>query len=47
MVVDGEAPTALIRAVEDTEGVAQVAAAPPANGVSVIQVVPTTSPQDV
>ncbi|MGA5794879.1 MMPL family transporter [Streptomyces cellulosae] len=47
VVVDGEAPTALIRAVEGTEGVAQVAAAPPANGVSVIQVVPTTSPQDV
>lgn len=47
VVVDGEAPSGLIRAVEDTEGVAQVAAAPPANGVSVIQVVPTTSPQDV
>ncbi|MEU0909131.1 MMPL family transporter [Streptomyces althioticus] len=47
VVVDGEAPTGLIKAVEDTEGVAQVVAAPPANGVSVIQVVPTTSPQDV
>ncbi|MBD0839261.1 MMPL family transporter [Streptomyces sp. TRM68416] len=45
VVVDGTAPDALVRGIEATEGVAQVAAAPPANGVSVIQVVPTTSPQ--
>ncbi|MFJ6574202.1 MMPL family transporter [Streptomyces sp. NPDC091292] len=37
----------LMDRIRATEGVAQVAAAPPANGVSVIQVVPTTSPQSV
>lgn len=46
MVVDGEASPAVVTAVERTEGVAQVAAAPPANGVTIIQVVPTTSPTD-
>ncbi|MGW0819840.1 MMPL family transporter [Streptomyces sp. NPDC002845] len=45
VVVDGDAPPALISAIETTEGVAQAAALPPTNGVSVIQVVPTTSPQ--
>ncbi|AVH61198.1 MULTISPECIES: MMPL family transporter [Streptomyces] len=45
VVVDGAAPTGLVSAIESAEGVAQVAALPPANGVTVIQVVPTTSPQ--
>ncbi|MEU4652892.1 MMPL family transporter [Streptomyces sp. NPDC023723] len=45
VVVDGGDATGLIRAIEATEGVAQVAAVPPANGVSVIHVVPTTAPQ--
>ncbi|MEV0176724.1 MMPL family transporter [Streptomyces sp. NPDC050803] len=45
VVVEGTASDSLVRSIESTEGVAQVAAAPPANGVSVIQVVPTTSPQ--
>ena len=36
---------ALVSAIRSTEGVAQVAAAPPAQGITVIQVVPTTSPQ--
>ncbi|MER6410734.1 MMPL family transporter [Streptomyces humidus] len=45
VVVDGGDATALVKAVKDTPGVAQVAALPPANGVTVIQVVPTTSPQ--
>ncbi|QOV47719.1 MMPL family transporter [Streptomyces chromofuscus] len=45
VVVDGAAPDALVSRVESTEGVAQVAALPPANDVTVIQVVPTTSPQ--
>ncbi|ANS67454.1 integral membrane export protein [Streptomyces lincolnensis] len=44
VVVEGDA-AGLASRIESTEGVAQVAAAPPANGVSVIQVVPTTSPQ--
>lgn len=46
VVVDGEASDSLVTAVERTEGVAQVAPIPPANGVTVIQVVPKTSPQD-
>ncbi|MET7680188.1 MMPL family transporter [Streptomyces sp. NPDC005423] len=37
--------TALVKGIEGTEGVARVAALPPARGVTVIQVVPTTSPQ--
>ncbi|MGN9759419.1 MMPL family transporter [Streptomyces sp. SD31] len=45
VVVDGDAPESLVTAIRSTEGVAQVAAFPPANGVTVIQVVPTTSPQ--
>ncbi|MEU2896164.1 MMPL family transporter [Streptomyces sp. DSM 116494] len=47
VVVDGEASDGLVTAVRETEGVAQVAAMPPTNGVSVIQVIPATSPQDV
>src|SRR5690606_28982484 len=46
VVVAGEAPASMVTAVERTEGVAQVAALPPANGVTVVQVVPTTSPQE-
>jgi RND superfamily putative drug exporter len=45
VVVKGPAPDSLVSRIESTEGVAQVAAVPPANGVSVIHVVPTTSPQ--
>ncbi|MFE5893712.1 MMPL family transporter [Streptomyces sp. NPDC056462] len=45
VVVDGNAPAGLVDGIRSTEGVAQVAAVPPANGVTVIQVVPTTSPQ--
>ncbi|WP_345016390.1 MMPL family transporter [Streptomyces shaanxiensis] len=45
VVVEGEAPAGLVDGIKSTEGVAQVAAVPPANGVTVIQVVPTTSPQ--
>ncbi|UUU28181.1 MMPL family transporter [Streptomyces sp. DSM 40750] len=45
VVVDGPDAEGLVSRIESTEGVAQVAAVPPANGVTVIQVVPTTSPQ--
>ncbi|MFF3203208.1 MMPL family transporter [Streptomyces sp. NPDC002962] len=45
VVVDGGDATALTRGIKDTPGVARVAALPPASGVTVIQVVPTTSPQ--
>ena len=45
VVVDGDAPAGLVDGIRATEGVAQVAAVPPTNGVTVIQVVPTTSPQ--
>ncbi|MBQ1090225.1 MMPL family transporter [Streptomyces sp. B93] len=45
VVVEGAAPDSLVSGIEATEGVAQVAAVPPANGISVINVVPTTSPQ--
>ncbi|MFG3658242.1 MMPL family transporter [Streptomyces sp. NPDC047706] len=45
VVVDGTAPDALVSRIESAEGVAQVAALPPANDVTVIQVVPATSPQ--
>ncbi|QEU92292.1 MMPL family transporter [Streptomyces kanamyceticus] len=42
----GKAATGdLVERIRATEGVARVAAAPPADGISVIQVVPTTSPQ--
>lgn len=34
----------LVESIRSTEGVAQVAAAPPSDGISVINVVPTTSP---
>lgn len=45
VVADGDAE-ALAARVQDTEGVARAAAAPPVNGVSVVQVIPTTAPQD-
>ncbi|WP_310432466.1 MMPL family transporter [Streptomyces sp. 3330] len=45
VVVDGGDATALTQGIKDTPGVARVAALPPASGVTVIQVVPTTSPQ--
>ncbi|MER6131031.1 MMPL family transporter [Streptomyces sp. NPDC001815] len=45
VVVDGGDTDGLVAAIRGTEGVAQVAAAPPAEGITVIQVVPTTSPQ--
>lgn len=45
VVVDGTDTGSLVSRIEATEGVAQVAAAPAVNGISVIQVVPTTSPQ--
>ncbi|WP_307167695.1 MMPL family transporter [Streptomyces rishiriensis] len=45
VVVDGGDAAALAQDIEQTPGVAQVAALPPASGVTVIQVVPTTSPQ--
>ncbi|WP_329223983.1 MMPL family transporter [Streptomyces sp. NBC_01485] len=45
VVVAGGDTTALVRGIKDTPGVAQVAALPPARGVTIIQVVPTTSPQ--
>ncbi|MFE9307166.1 MMPL family transporter [Streptomyces sp. NPDC088353] len=41
---DGDT-TALVEGIAETRGVARVAALPPAHGVTVIQVVPTTSPQ--
>ncbi|MCF4140002.1 MMPL family transporter [Streptomyces sp. Tue 6430] len=44
VVPDGDA-TALVRDIGATEGVARVTALPPARGVTVVQVVPTTSPQ--
>ncbi|NEB75854.1 MMPL family transporter [Streptomyces sp. SID14478] len=46
VVVPGGADASdLVAKIRTTEGVAQVAAAPPAHGVSVVQVVPTSSPQ--
>ncbi|MDQ0774983.1 RND superfamily putative drug exporter [Streptomyces aurantiacus] len=51
VVVDGGAAPdsgkvdALVSTIRSTDGVAQAAAAPPAKGITVIQVVPTTSPQ--
>lgn len=44
VVANGDA-NALVSTIRTTEGVAQVAAAPPSQGITVIQVVPTTSPQ--
>ncbi|MGW6025941.1 MMPL family transporter [Streptomyces sp. NPDC055099] len=45
VVADQAGTGNLVATIRETEGVARVAAAPPANGVSVINVVPTTSPQ--
>ncbi|MFD5076017.1 MMPL family transporter [Streptomyces sp. NPDC058371] len=45
VVVERGDASGLVSAIKSTEGVAQVAAAPPANGITVVQVVPTTSPQ--
>ncbi|MET8854772.1 MMPL family transporter [Streptomyces sp. NPDC004579] len=47
VVVTGGDTDALAKSIEGTPGVAAVAALPPAKGVTVIQVVPTTSPQSV
>ncbi|MGW3644535.1 MMPL family transporter [Streptomyces sp. NPDC000878] len=44
VVAEGDA-NALVATIRTTEGVAQAAAAPPSQGITVIQVVPTTSPQ--
>ncbi|MET8448398.1 MMPL family transporter [Streptomyces sp. NPDC005209] len=44
VVSDGDT-TALVKDIQATRGVAQAAALPPARGVTVIQVVPATSPQ--
>ncbi|OQD52573.1 hypothetical protein BM536_030890 [Streptomyces phaeoluteigriseus] len=44
VVSDGDT-TALVKDIEGTEGVARVTALPPAQGVTVVQVIPTTSPQ--
>ncbi|MDX3578414.1 MMPL family transporter [Streptomyces sp. FL07-04A] len=45
VVVEGGDATALTRGIAKTPGVAQSVALPPARGITVIQVVPTTSPQ--
>ncbi|MBA4861533.1 MMPL family transporter [Streptomyces sp. PSKA54] len=45
VVTEGGDTDGLVEGIRATEGVAQVTAAPPAQGVTVIQVVPTTSPQ--
>jgi RND superfamily putative drug exporter len=45
VVVSAGDTTALVQGIEDTSGVARVVALPPAQGVTVIQVIPTTSPQ--
>ncbi|WP_280887505.1 MMPL family transporter [Streptomyces sp. LBL] len=45
VVTDGGDTTALVKGIQGTDGVARVAALPSARGVTVIQVVPTTSPQ--
>ncbi|WP_367326171.1 MMPL family transporter [Streptomyces sp. HUAS ZL42] len=45
VVTAGGDTATLVKGLEDTPGVARVAALPPAQGVTVIQVVPTTSPQ--
>jgi len=45
VVTSGGDTDALVKGIGDTAGVARVAALPPARGVTVIQVVPTTSPQ--
>ncbi|MEU9207552.1 MMPL family transporter [Streptomyces sp. NPDC048415] len=45
VVVSSGDTDALVKGIGDTAGVARAAALPPARGVTVIQVVPTTSPQ--
>ena len=45
VVVSGGDTTTLVKDIRSTEGVAQAAALPPRSGVTVVQVVPTTSPQ--
>ncbi|MET7696175.1 MMPL family transporter [Streptomyces sp. NPDC005485] len=45
VVTEGGDTTALVKGIQAADGVARVAALPPTHGVSVIQVVPTTSPQ--
>ncbi|MFI8530642.1 MMPL family transporter [Streptomyces aquilus] len=45
VVTEGGDTTALVKGLDSAPGVARVAALPPAKGVTVIQVVPTTSPQ--
>lgn len=45
VVADGGDTATLVKDIKDTAGVAQVGALPSARGVTVIQVVPTTSPQ--
>ncbi|WP_406177963.1 MMPL family transporter [Streptomyces sp. NBC_00996] len=45
VVVSSGDTDSLVKGIGDTAGVARVAALPPARGVTVIQVVPTTSPQ--
>lgn len=47
VVTEGGGTSALVKGLQDAPGVARVAALPPAQGVTVIQVVPTTSPQSV
>ncbi|MET9892797.1 MMPL family transporter [Streptomyces sp. NPDC006465] len=47
VVVTGGDTDALVKSIGGTAGVAQAAALPPAHGVTVIQVVPKTSPQSV
>lgn len=45
VVVNGDSGDSLVATIRETDGVAQAVSVPPANGVTVIQVVPTTSPQ--
>ncbi|MFF9621880.1 MMPL family transporter [Streptomyces griseosporeus] len=45
VVSEGGDATALVKGIQATEGVARAVALPPARGVTVIQVIPTTSPQ--
>ncbi|AWT47757.1 MULTISPECIES: MMPL family transporter [Streptomyces] len=45
VVSEGGDATALVKGIQATEGVARAVPLPPAHGVTVIQVIPTTSPQ--
>ncbi|MFF9283796.1 MMPL family transporter [Streptomyces griseosporeus] len=45
VVSEGGDATALVKGIQATEGVARAVPLPPARGVTVIQVIPTTSPQ--